>query len=564
MLHGIKFGARLAILLAVSVVLVAAIAATGTLGGHQLSRGIETVYGSRVVPLGQLAQIQDGINRVGSAVSTIVLSDSRFTLERMEKDIAAAEADVDRLWQAYAAGALSADERGLEAASHEAVRAFFSAATETLDLMRKGDSFGARETLEERTARDFNAATEAVRGLMDLQIALARDEFEGAMASWRLAGGIALAVGLLGLLILAGVSTLVARSITHPMAAILAAMDRLAQGDTGIAVDGAGRRDEIGAIARALVAFKDAALEREQLRAAQAESDSRAAAERRAARERMASDFDSSVRGLVGDVAQAAARMEDAARQLGRLSQDARHDAAQVDSAAREAAGSATQVAGATGQLSASIGEIGRQVEESNRIAAEAAAQSGRTTAIMRDLATSAGRIGEIVSMISAIANQTNLLALNATIEAARAGEAGKGFAVVAHEVKSLANQTAQATDEIGAQVANVQAETEKAVGAIRAVDHIIERMNAISATVAAAVEQQAAATGEIVRGIERVSANTAAVSVSLNSAVRAVEAAGAASGDVLATAETLSGNATTLDDAVDGFLSDLRSVRRG
>ena len=564
MLHRIKFGTRLAILLAVSVILVTAIGATGILGGHQLSRGMTSLYGARVVPLGLLAQIQDAVNRVGAGVSTVVQSDSRLTLERMEKDIAAAETEAEQLWRTYSAGPLSDDERSLETASHEAVKAFFAAANDTLSMVRGGDSYGAHEMLEERTTDQLSAATEALRGLMDLQITLARDDFERASAGWRTAGGIGLGVGLFGLALLAIASAVVARSITRPMTDIIGAMNRLAAGDTQIAVDGAQRRDEIGDIARALASFKDAAIDREQLRAAQADIEARAAADRRAARERMAAEFDSSVRGLVAQVADAATRMEVSARQLGALSDTARRDAARVEDAAHQAAHSATQVAGATGQLSASIGLIGQQVDESGRIAAQAAAQSRETSAIMRDLAASAGRIGEIVSMIADIAAQTNLLALNATIEAARAGDAGKGFAVVAHEVKNLAGQTARATDEIGSQVAGVQAETQKAVAAIGAIDAIIERMNAISATVAAAVEQQAAATDDIARSIRQVSDGAAAVSHGLDSAVQAVEAAGTASSEVMTTAETLSGHAGALDRAVDGFLADLCAVRRG
>ena len=122
-------------------------------------------------------------------------------------------------------------------------------------------------------------------------------------------------------------------------------------------------------------------------------------------------------------------------------------------------------VAAATEELTSSIGEISRQVQESSRIAREAVAQAERTDARINELSQAAVRIGDVVKLITAIAEQTNLLALNATIEAARAGEAGRGFAVVAQEVKALAAQTAKATDEIGTQIAGMQAATQDVGG---------------------------------------------------------------------------------------------------
>src|SRR5205807_9459701 len=147
-------------------------------------------------------------------------------------------------------------------------------------------------------------------------------------------------------------------------------------------------------------------------------------------------------------------------------------------------------VSSGTEELSSSIAEIGRQVVASAQIAGKAVDEAGATNATMQGLADNASRISVVVDLIQVIASQTNLLALNATIEAARAGEAGRGFAVVASEVKSLASQTAKATDEIRFQIASMQQVTTSAVGAIRNIGHIIGTINEVATSIAAAVEQ--------------------------------------------------------------------------
>ena len=144
-----------------------------------------------------------------------------------------------------------------------------------------------------------------------------------------------------------------------------------------------------------------------------------------------------------------------------------------------------------------SISEITRRVQESNGIAAEAVKQAAATDQRIAELSEAGARIGDVVKLITSIAEQTNLLALNATIEAARAGDAGRGFAVVAQEVKSLAGQTAKATEEISSQIANMQLATEESVGAIKAIGQTIERISDIATSISAAVEQQRGATAE-------------------------------------------------------------------
>ncbi|WP_331300718.1 methyl-accepting chemotaxis protein [Methylobacterium oryzae] len=187
--------------------------------------------------------------------------------------------------------------------------------------------------------------------------------------------------------------------------------------------------------------------------------------------------------------------------------------------------------------------------------------EAERTDRQIRGLAGAAEKIGAVVRIISAIAAQTNLLALNATIEAARAGEAGRGFAVVAAEVKGLAEQTAQATEEITAQVAAIQGETTEAVGAVHSIGRTVDTMNTIASAIAAAVEQQRFATGHISQNIDAASRGTDSVSQNVVSASSAAEATHRVAEDVGAAAGDVCRSAEALRSEVMRFLAEMRAA---
>jgi methyl-accepting chemotaxis protein len=188
-------------------------------------------------------------------------------------------------------------------------------------------------------------------------------------------------------------------------------------------------------------------------------------------------------------------------------------------------------------------------------------AQTGKTDARIAELSVAAGRIGDVVKLITAIAEQTNLLALNATIEAARAGEAGRGFAVVASEVKQLATQTAKATDEIGTQIASMQAATQESVTAIKEISGTIGRMSEIATLIAAAVEEQGAATQEISRNVAQAAQGTAQVATNITDVSRGASDTGMASSQVLSSAQALSRESGRLKSEVEKFVRTVRAA---
>jgi methyl-accepting chemotaxis protein len=348
--------------------------------------------------------------------------------------------------------------------------------------------------------------------------------------------------------------------LSRPIGRLSAAMASLAQNDLRLEIPGTGRRDEVGAMARAVEVFKTNAVAVAQMRDAEAAEQVRKDA-RVAQMTRVTGKFESKVGELVGVLASAATELQATAQSMSSTAQMTNQQIEAVGTGARSASSNVQTVAAAAEELSSSVMEISRQVAQSSKITGTAVIEAKRTDGVVRALAEGAARIGDVVSLITGIAGQTNLLALNATIEAARAGDAGKGFAVVASEVKSLAAQTAKATEEIRSQIGQIQSSTVGAVDAIQRITSIINEVAQIAGAIAAAVEEQGAATQEIARNVQQAAMATQDVTNNIGGVSEAATATGSASREVLTAAAELSQQAEQLTAEVRGFLVDVKAA---
>jgi methyl-accepting chemotaxis protein len=347
----------------------------------------------------------------------------------------------------------------------------------------------------------------------------------------------------------------------RPLRSLTKAMLKLSQGDLEVEIPRHTSKDEIGDIVSAVDIFKQNARETAKLRRDTALRAEEAAKQRRDELVRLANEFEAAVGQVVDTVSSASQQLEGAATTLTETAETAQRLAADVASASDDASKRVNSVTSAAHEVASSVSEISHQVHESGRIAAEAVRQAEKTDARINELSKAAGRIGDVVKIITAIAEQTNLLALNATIEAARAGESGRGFAVVASEVKALAAQTAKATEEIGSQIADMQAATLDSVGAITEIGSTISRISAIASTINATVEHQGAATSEIAHNVGEAAKGTADVAYKITEVNRGASATGSASAQVLTSARSLSQESRLLKVKVEKFLRTVRAA---
>ncbi len=352
----------------------------------------------------------------------------------------------------------------------------------------------------------------------------------------------------------------VRRRITVPLVEMTRVVAELAAGHRGIEVPYAGRSDEIGAMAAAVLIFRDGLVSADRLREVQ-EIEASAKAARAVQLEHLVAKFEASAGQMIAVLASGASELESTAQSMSGIADQTNNRASDVAQAAMSASHGVQTVSVASEELAASINEISRQVAQSAAITDRAVEDARRTDQIVQALAQSADRIGNVVGLITNIAGQTNLLALNATIEAARAGDAGKGFAVVASEVKSLANQTMKATEEIGSQITQIQSATQEAVEAIRGIGVVIAEVSSIATSIASAVTQQGAATAEIARNVQQTAMSTGEVTANITSVSQAANETGAAADEVLGAASTLAKQAERLSREVDQFVAGVRAA---
>ncbi|HEY0835721.1 MAG TPA: cache domain-containing protein [Azospirillum sp.] len=381
-------------------------------------------------------------------------------------------------------------------------------------------------------------------------------------AYWRNAGYL-LGVSLLIVGMVAGVAFVIGRQVSGTVDRFADTMRRLAAGDTAVAIPDAGRRDEFGTMAEALQVFKDATAERQRLIAEQEHLKREAREHECKALLRMADDVQNRVQSLIGRVATETERLGAASRSLSGSAEVTQRTSASVSATTDQTSANVQTVASATEELSCSSKEIGRQVEQSATVARRAMEEAEHTSVAVRDLAEATKRIGEVVDLINSIASQTNLLALNATIEAARAGEAGKGFAVVAQEVKNLATQTANATDEITRIITSVETGTQATEAAIHRIEETIRGINDGATAIASAVEQQNAAMGDITRSVHEAAMGTRRIAVEIAEVSQSAAGTLTTAGEVAQASRTLDSEAHALKGQIDGFLDELRTTAR-
>ena len=473
----------------------------------------------------------------------LLAGDGEITIDTVLKDFQAALAI---LRQATGAG---------EASLEGMLETLIDSARQRADTTRNTTAAGrAADESFDQSFESFVYEADEAEELIHGQIAAGLAE----LASYRLIGGIGVGLGTLFAFAAALMfGRTVGRQVAGRVAKLARTMRAYAAGDYSTEISYQNDADEVGEMARALSVFRRhvdemVALESDKV-ALKEQSDLQLV--------RIAEEFERGVGTMIDQIVEEAGRLDQTANVMASTAAASEQQARCNVDTANAMSVNVESVATAANELSHSIDEIAGQSGQAAVVVSRANENVRMSSAKIASLAAAAQKIGDVVSLIQDIAEQTNLLALNATIEAARAGEMGKGFAVVASEVKSLASQTAKATEEIGQQISGIQASTAEAVQAIEAIAKTTSEVDQYTSAIASAVEEQGATTSEISRNVAAAADGSHSVAGDMLAVAEQARQTLDAASDVLKAAADMQGRARQVRSAVVDFVRQIKSA---